>query len=1119
MLAMGFLVPIAPTSRAADDDFFESRIRPVLVERCQSCHGETKQWAELRLDSESAMLKGGESGPVINASAPTESELVLRVRSTDDSVRMPPPDAGPPLSEDAMRDLEHWIASGARWPKQIDAPGGSASPMSQVEKAQKEHWAFQPMVLPAIPSLPDRTDIPRAVDAFLLSKLHESGLSYSPPADRRTLIRRATYDLTGLPPTHEEVTAFEADTSADAYERLVDRLLNSPRYGEKWGRIWLDIARYADTKGYVYAREERFFTHASLYRDWVIRAFNDDLPYDQFVLLQLAADSVATEHPDALAAMGFLTLGRRFLGVTPDIMDDRIDVVSRGLLGLTVGCARCHDHKYDPIPASDYYGLYGVFQNSVERDRTPVASTSPAEESEYVRGLREREQKYREYFDAQCAEAEARFRNRIVEYLMAQRELDKYPELAFNQISTKEDLLPGTVHRWEAYLDRAEQTDDPVFVAWWAYAKLSDAEFAAKSPEVTLRLQENRQQLHPHVAAAFQEPPANAQEVAQRYGKLFAAADKAWGELCETAKREGREPPTSLPDPDDESIRLVLYAPYSPCMIPRESMANTEWLWDNGTVVELWRLQGEIDRWILQRPDADPRYLVLADQEPMFEPRVFRRGNPANKGALVPRQFLTVLSRPDQKPFQHGSGRLEMAQAIVAPSNPLTARVWVNRVWQNHFGKGLVETPSDFGVRANSPSHPELLDWLALQFISHGWSTRWLHREMMLSDAYQQSSSGLPSSGPVSEEVRSRASELDPENRWLWRMNPHRLSFEEMRDTMIALSGEVDWTMGGKATDVFAPNAEGKFRRAIYGLVDRQFLPTVFNVFDFANPDLHSPQRNETTVPQQALFQLNHPFVAGRARAIAARTESPSEDHPAARVRRLYELIYQRAPTPTQLEASLQYVQALELPEKDEAARSSEAWSYGYGAIDEASQRVRSFERLPYSANTLWQGGPQLPDAALGWVHIGAQTIHSGNDKDHSAIRRWTAPETGTIRIRSLATHVHPQGDGVRGVLISSRHGILQSSVLFNSQARFDVDALEVHAGDTLDFVVELHESLSYEDLTWAPTITWTSTVAGGASLEWDADRDFRTAAGGELTPWEQLAQVLLISNESLFLD
>ena len=1129
LLALKLSVSEARSSSFAQDesqafDFFEQKIRPMLIERCQKCHGETKQWGGLRLDSAVSLRLGGENGAVVNPNKPDESEILRRVISSDDSQRMPPSADGAKLSEVEIEYIRQWIETGAAWPNTL-SPETSA--MANLEKTRREHWAFQPMVLPQVPEPAEQAlsghgsngvlgSSLTPVDAFVLAKLKANGLSFSSPADRRTMIRRATYDLTGLPPTPEEVSTFVADESSDAYERLVDKLLASTRYGEHWGRHWLDIARYADTKGYVYAREERFFVHASHYRDWVVRAFNEDMPYDTFLMNQLAADCLEPQQPEAMAAMGFLTLGRRFLGVTPDIIDDRIDVVSRGLMGLTVGCARCHDHKYDPIPTADYYSLYGVFQNSIERDIPLVkpAHKGSGAESDFIVGLRERQKKYDDYFKEQCLESEKRFRNRIGDYLFAQRELDKYPELTFNQISTKEDLLPGLVHRWQTYLEYAEQTREPIFVVWIALAQLSDEEFASKSPEICFALQQNPSAIHPLVAAEFVHAPTSAREVADRYAKLFATIEQKWNDIFEASHGDGLPAPTCLPTADEESLRVFLFGPSSPCSIPKESMANTEWLWDNGAVVELWKKQGDVERWLLQDPSVEPHFVTLVDQEPVFEPRIFRRGNPANKGDVVPRQFLSVIAGGDRKPFQHGSGRLEMAKSIVAPSNPLTARVWVNRVWQNHFGQGLVTSPSDFGLRAQPPSHPALLDWLALKFIENNWSTRWLHRTMMLSDAYRQSCSG-----PADSSTLALASQHDPGNRMLWRMNPRRLAFEEMRDAMIAASEEFDLTVGGKAVDMLSALPSGGFRRAIYGQVDRQFLPTVFNVFDFANPDLHTPERNETTVPQQALFKLNHPFVAGRARALAARANRQEYDSTSDRIRLLFQWTYQREPTPTEMETTTAFLTVSESAEAEELKQTQLAWSYGYGAIDEAASRTVSFEKLPTANALLWQGGTKLPDAKLGWVHIGAKTIHAGNDKTHSAIRRWTAPRDGIVSVNSNALHAHPQGDGARGILISSRHGILKKAVVFNSQIRFDVESIAVQTGDTIDFVVELHETLSYEDLTWAPTIRMNPNTGATQPTGWDAERDFRTSDSVVLSPWEQLAQVLLISNECLFLD
>jgi mono/diheme cytochrome c family protein len=886
----------SPSANASHShDLFENKIRPLLVEHCQQCHGEKKQWAGLRLDSREAMLKGGDSGPAIVPGKPDESELLLRVTEQDDDLRMPPAESSPALSAEQVAVLRRWIADGAAWPAAVvQAPDAR-------ELARKNHWAFQPIVRPEVPAVAGRDDIENPIDRFVLAKLRSDDLDLSPQADRRTLIRRASYDLTGLPPSPEQVAAFVTDESPDGYSRMIERLLESPQYGEQWGRHWLDVARYADTKGYVYAREERFFVHSTAYRDWVIRSFNDDMPYDRFVVLQLAADKAAPDDPSALAALGFLTVGRRFLGLEPDIIDDRIDVVGRGLLGLTVGCARCHDHKYDPIPTADYYSLYGVFQNCVERQvplpRPPGAAPPTAE---FETGLAERRKKSAETLATHRSDGTAQIRARVGDYLLAQRRLEDHG--VFTTIVGKEDLMPAVAHRFEIYLARAERDRDPIFVPWIALAKLKEDEFPAAASELCRQWQQPGSGVHPRVARIFASPPVTHKEAADRYASLFKAVEAQWNEACKTAIAARRPAPTALPDPDDESLRQFLYGPRSPCVIPDEPIVNIEFCFDTRTTESLWKLQGEVDRWLNKHPGSVPVAAAMFDRDQLDEPRIFRRGNLMTKGAFVPRQFLEVVAGPERQPFSQGSGRLEMAHAIVSPGNPLTARVWVNRVWMHHFGRGLVSTPSDFGVRAGPPSHPELLDWLAQEFMSHGWSTKWLHRTIMLSSTYRQSCAG-----PADEAARQLAVTRDPDNRLLWRMNFRRLSLEEMRDTMIAVAGELDASQGGSPADPFKPGTDG-FRRSVYMLIDRQYLPPAYNAFDFANPDLHTPQRSETTVPQQALFALNSPFVADRARVIARQDALVSS--PERRVRRVFERVLQRAPTADDTQAGMAFVTA-----------------------------------------------------------------------------------------------------------------------------------------------------------------------------------------------------------------
>ncbi len=1088
---------------SADLEFFENKVRPLLVASCNECHGDKEQWSSLRLDSRDAILQGGDRGPAVVAHKPADSLLIQAVRRTGE-LEMPPDEE---LSQEQIAVLEHWVKIGAPW------PAGDSTSTDQRAEAQRKHWAFQPVAVPELPEVRNSTWGKNPIDAFIMAQLESQGLQPSLPADRRTLIRRVTYDLLGLPPTAAEAEAFANDPDPNAYAKLVDRLLASPQYGEQWARHWLDIARYSDTKGYVYGREERFFVHAPVYRDWVVRALNDDLPYDQFLLLQLAADQAAPDDPSALAAMGFLTLGRRFLGVSHDIVDDRIDVVGRGMLGLTIGCARCHDHKYDPIPAADYYSFYGVFKNAAER---LVRVGEPAQRDEayaaFEAELQKREQTLAAGMAAAREEAAAIVRRKTPDYLAAQLELEKYPDESFSQIIGKEDINSNYVRRWQLYLQRMAKANDPIFLPWRLFAALGKDDFSQQAKQVTDQLANaGPDALNPLVANRFKESPDSMRNVALRYGQLFEQIEAEW--QVHLAKEPTAK---SLPDPHAEALRQVLYGPHTPCAVPNESIVNIEWYVDTSTVVSLWGLQSEVDRWIIQSPLAPAYAVALFDRTDIEEPRIFRRGNPAVKGDEVPRQFLKALSPADRQPFQQGSGRLELAHAIASPDNPLTARVWVNRLWMHHFGAGLVRTPSDFGLRSEPPSHPQLLDWLANQLTSNNWSTKTIHRLILLSAAYQQQSTG-----PADAAELARSIKIDPENRLLWRMNARRLSFEEWRDTLLTVSGELDDTLGGRAAELFAAGADNR-RRTLYGLVDRQFLTSAMRTFDFANPDLHAPQRSETIVSQQALFAMNHPFMANRARGFAARLGDVPETDVIARIQQLYRIAYQRQPTETQLHAALAFLSS---PPEEAPAMSVEplAWQYGYGKLFEAEGRV-DFHALPHFNGSAWQGGPLWPDAALGWVQLTATGGHAGNDLDHAAIRRWAAPHAGTISIKSTAAHQVTPGDGVRCWIVSNRHGVLASTTLHNRQQSLDVPKLQVEAGDTIDFVVDYNADLNNDQYLWSveiqevvsPDNTTNSTMP---ATTWYSERDFGGTPPDLLDRWEQFAQVLLLANELMFVD
>ncbi|WP_437193138.1 PSD1 and planctomycete cytochrome C domain-containing protein [Planctomicrobium sp. SH527] len=1109
--------PAVPTTPSSNEslDFFEKSVRPLLISKCGECHGAVKQWAGLRVDSRAALLKGGDTGPAIIPGKLEESLLIQSVRRTGD-YEMPPKE---PLTSEQIGILERWVSQGAPWPE------ADSTPEREQTKRQREHWAFQPISSPTPPQVTDTTWVRTPVDAFILAKLNEKSLAPSPAVDRRSLIRRVTYDLTGLPPSPQEVAAFVADTNPNAYPELVERLLASPHYGEHWARHWLDLARYADTKGYVYGREERRLINSATYRDWVVQSFNEDLPYNQFLLLQIAADQAAPENLQAQAAMGFLTVGRRFLGNSHDIIDDRIDVLGRTTMGLTIACARCHDHKYDPIPTADYYSLYGIFQNSSEQhvllsppleNDTPEKTAARKELDELLTKLKTEKQRIR---DA----ASERFRDQVKDYLVAQTELEKYPDQNFSQILTATDMFPIEVQRWEAFLRRALKSNDSIFLHWHRFAAIAPAEFSEKAGEVLRELNQpdsntNSVQPHPMVSEKFQTPPTSMRDVAERYGDLFFSIHQEWKKQIEEAKQAGGAPPTEFVDAHREQLRQILYGPNAPCVVPDLGVVDIEFFFPTGgELLELWKLQNAVDAFLINNANAPECAVVLTDRQHIDEARIFRRGNPATKEDEVTRHFPIVVTGPDAEPFKVGSGRFELAQGIIDPANPLTSRVWVNRIWQHHFGTGIVPTPSDFGIRAPRPEHLELLDWLAQKLIVDGWSTKAIHRVILLSSAYQQGTSG-----PRDAAKRELAQQIDPENHLLWKKAAHRLTFEEFRDSLLSASSDLDRRVKGRGTDMFA-GAGANRRRTLYGYVDRQFLPNVFRVFDFANPDLHIPTRSETTVSQQALFALNHPFLAEASRSLIQKVEQIPETEASTRVTALYQSIYQRDPTPEQLQSAIAFLSQPENDKQFEVPKEALAWSYGYGPVTETMTKTERFQALPHFGGSAWQGGERWPDAQLGWCQLSAEGGHPGNDHDHAVIRRWTSPITGTVSVDSKAKHETAAGNGIRCWIVSSRHGVLQQFTLHNTSQDHALESVSVQPGDTLDFIVDINGQLNNDQYRWRVTLAESASVSGSPSdalaSKWDSRSNFIGTGPKYLTKWEQFAQVLLISNEFLFID
>jgi hypothetical protein len=558
--------------------------------------------------------------------------------------------------------------------------------------------------------------------------------------------------------------------------------------------------------------------------------------------------------------------------------------------------------------------------------------------------------------------------------------------------------------------------------------------------------------------------------------------------------------------PGIELTEEVLKRTDSPAYVPDEHITNNEMYFPTGIITELWKAQGEVDRFVIQHSEVSSHATVLVDRERAATPRVFIRGNPLTKGAAVPRQFLSLFG--PQNPFTQGSGRLELAKAIIDPRNPLTARVMVNRIWQHHFGRGLVSTPSDFGKQGTAPSHPELLDWLARRFIDSGWSIKAMHRLIMMSETYQQSSGG----GAVDP------AHPDPDNRLLWRMNPHRLSFEEARDAWLMTAGRLDLKVGGAPLPLFAA---GNQRRTLYTLVDRENLPAVMRTFDFANPDLSIPQRTETTVPQQALFGMNHPFVVQQAKALLGRADVKAGDA-AGRVRRIYGHLFQRAPTADEMAQALRFVQVDE-PRVVVEVDHSKSWQYGVGEWDEGTGRVKDFKPLPHFTGSAWQGDEAWPNAKLGWAQLTATGGHPGNDRKHAVVRRWIAPADGIYAVKSTLLHEPAPGDGIRSFISHSQQGRLHAGRLHQGSADLNFDMLAFKAGETLDFVVDIGEVLNSDQFLWSMRIHQTANVGAGGddvpAQTWDAEKDFAAQPRSQLNGWEQLVQVLMLANEFMFVD
>jgi hypothetical protein len=773
---LALLLTVAPVAaQTTDAEFFESRIRPVLATRCYGCHSSklAAPKGDLVLDTKAGLVKGGRLGPEIVPGKPAESRLMHALNHSDPALSMPPTGK---LPANVIADFEQWIAKGAVDPR-VDAPAGAPAPAPlagmPIEQGRK-WWAFQPVVAHN-----------KSIDAFINEKLAQNKLAMSPRADRRTLVTRAFVDLVGYKPTYEETQAFINDKSATAYEKLIDRLLASPAYGERWARHWMDVARFGEDNSTTEATNPAY-PFAWRYRDWIIEAMNADVPYDRFIKLQLAADKMAGTTREDLRALGYLGASPIYhkdqrlsaevtYGFLTDDWDDKVDAVTRGVLGMTVACARCHDHKFDPILTKDYHALLGVFASTMRAER-PLFEVDPQVEQRYL-------WVQRRLFD-----------------------LAYSANLAVNEASTFVDP-EKRVAKWKGEIE-------------------------------TLK--------------------AEMMALQERYPKLVQNVQRFW---------TFKDPKAPAPPPPPPGQRRN----------PASSEPFTQAVYDAAQFIN-----GE-----------DPAYTFI-DYKP-GEGRnmpIFRAGSVTAPGEIVPRGYLTVLSKGETAFKDTGSGRLELAERIFTDSPGLAARVIVNRVWDWHFGRPLVPTPSDFGVQGEKPSHPALLNDLSARLIANGWSLKWLNKEIMMSAAYQQSS-----------KPRADADAVDTLNALVWRVNPRRLDVESYRDSLLRSAGLLDETLYGVSDDL---SEETFRRRTIYGRVSRSNTNMLLKLYDLPDPNQTSPGRDLTTTSLQQLFVMNSAFMhsLGIALADAVRGDETYE----LKVRNLYRKILSRDPTVEELAEGRKYL-------------------------------------------------------------------------------------------------------------------------------------------------------------------------------------------------------------------
>jgi mono/diheme cytochrome c family protein len=1081
-------------------------VHPILAEHCISCHGPDKQKGGLRLDARQFALEGGESyGPAIVPGKSTESPLIQFMGHLEPDMEMPPSEDMRPKRELAV--LRAWIDQGAKWP----APKGGVVEGTDSTLGNQElfftqaadHWAYQP-VAPLTKAHAEAAS--GQIDSLIRQKLEAADLPPSPSADARTLIRRLHHDLTGVPPSPAAVEVFVSAHRMDADQavaELVDRLLDSPQFGERWARYWLDIARYANTRDFL-AQADLRYPYAWTYRDYVVNAFNDDKPYDRFLKEQIAADQLGLKenHP-ALAGLGFITVGPRFRGRSDEIVNDRIDVVTRGLMATTVACARCHDHKFDPVRTEDFYALYGVFASTQDLETMPEivlkgAMPSPENRKDYEKALAEEQKALAKFVQGLKEKAIADICAKPELYFDAIRQMEVAKSADVRKLITGgkmvETALTPLGSRWNAMKREKRWLSHP---AIGPMARVAAATPDRKSSFVEVMIKTGR---IPGGGPAISPLVLNA--IKAKKPKDDAGMLKIYGEVF--AKAKGAK------DPASKAFMAAMtgedgWLDFNPDVVERAHRLLGKGRRELG---DLYEAITEVEA---THPGAPPRAMAVADRENLVKPVVYVRGDPRKRGDAVDRRFLEVLE-PSKKPFAaEASGRRELAEMIASRENPLTGRVWANQVWRHLFGEGIVGTTGDFGLQVERPVHAELLDFLAAALMDLGWSTKSLIRDIVLSKTYRQSSAD-----------RSEAREKDVLNTLFWRANRRRMDFEAMRDAMLAVSGRLDLTMGGRAVDLseepFSP------RRTIYGHVDRTNLDPLFTTFDFPSPDIAATERSETMVPQQALFALNDGFIIDQARSLAklARESAGDTADASGAVDWMYRQVFLRQPSETEGLLASSFIKEA-ASQRGQAMRGS--WIYGFGSADPAVPAGERLRRLPYYDSKVkrYQIGRVYPNPKFKHVSITANGGHPGHSLEHASIRRWIAPFDGEIEIQGeLVVNRQNNGDGVRGRLLSSRAGLVREWIADGKPSDTRIERLTVKRGEVLDFAVDCRETATSDGFRWTPSIRFllrAEEAPSGVKLFWDSQADFSAPPPPPLQPLEQLAHALLMTNEFLFVD